>query len=71
MKIFGRSNPTPQEKYETTVYWFEHVIPTVDAFIQDLDKKIFEKTNHKLTEEEKKVLFENYLGLATEVFNSA
>lgn len=63
------SKVTPQERYESVVFWKENVIPFVKKLVDD---EIEKEKNHgaEVGTSEKLAMYEIYLNLATEVFNA-
>jgi len=63
------SKVTPQERYESVVFWKENVIPFVKKLVED---EIEKEKNHgaEVGTSEKLAMYESYLNLATEVYNS-
>jgi len=59
----------PLERFENVKFWKAKVIPFVEHLVDELVRKVEKNPkNHKVTDEDKRVMFENYLGMATEVY---
>jgi len=67
----SKSEPkiTPQERYESVIFWKENVIPFVKKLVEE-EIENEKKSGAEVGISEKLQMYESYLNLATEVYNS-
>ena len=60
---------TPQERYDSVVFWKQNVIPFVKKLVEE-EIENEKKSGAEVGTSEKLQMYESYLNLATEVYNS-